>query len=77
MFRKYLEKITIIIFFCCAFTIVDSHMLRAQAGIQGTQSQVIKWLSVNALRSWFNNFGDEGEYFRRDRTTYISNDQID
>ena len=77
MYRKYLEKITIIIFFCCAFTIVDSHMLHAQAGIQGTQSQVIKWLSVSALRSWFNNFGDEGEYFRRDRTTYISNDQID
>jgi hypothetical protein len=77
MFRKYLEKITIIIFFCCAFTIIDSHLMHAQAGIQGTQQQVIRWMSVSALRSWFNNFGDEGEYFRRDRATYVNQDQID
>ena len=32
---------------------------------------------VGGLRSWFINFGAEGEYFRRDRTTYVSQDQID
>jgi hypothetical protein len=77
MYRKYFSKITIIIFFCCAFTILNFQQIHAQAGVQGTQQQVIKWLSVGALRSWFNNFGIEGEYFRRGRAAYQGNDQID
>ena len=77
MHRKYLEKITILLFLSCVFTFVKLHTIHAQAGIQGTQQQVVKWMSVGALRSWFNNFGDEGEYFRRDRATYVNQDQID
>lgn len=77
MHKKSLERITIILFLSCVFTFVNFQTIHAQAGIQGTQQQVIKWLSVGGLRSWFNNFGDEGEYFRRDRSTYVNQDQID
>jgi len=73
--RYYVGKITIVISLCFVFTIVNFQQLNAQ--ITGTEPQVIKWLSTSALRSWFSNMGAEGEYFRRDRTTYISVDQID
>jgi hypothetical protein len=77
MVRKCLRKTAIIVFLCAVCTIATFRQLHAQAGIQGTQSQVVKWMSVNALRSWFSNFGAEGEYCRRDRSTYVAQDQID
>ena len=76
MVRNCLGKTAIIAFLCSLCTIATFRQLHAQ-GIQGTQSQVIKWMSVSALRSWFSNFGAEGEYCRRDRATYVAQDQID
>jgi hypothetical protein len=73
--RTYSAKIAIALCSCFVFTIVNFQQLNAQ--VTGTETQQIKWLSTSALRSWFSNMGAEGEYFRRDRTTYINVDQID
>ncbi|MGE5847012.1 MAG: hypothetical protein ACM34O_09825, partial [Ignavibacteria bacterium] len=77
MILKNFLKIKIVASLCCTFFLFDSQQLMPQAGVQGTQSHVIKYMSVSGLRSWFSNFGAEGEYFRRDRTTYVAQDQID
>jgi hypothetical protein len=76
MVRSYLKKIAIVLCLYFIGTIVNFQQLNAQ-GVLGTEPQVVKWLSTSALRSWFSNMGAEGEYFRRDRTTYIAVDQID
>jgi hypothetical protein len=73
--KTYLVKNAIALCFCFVFTIVFNQQLDAQ--VQGSETQQIKWLSTSALRSWFSNIGAEGEYFRRDRTTYVAVDQID
>ena len=77
MIIKNLNRIITAISFCSALVIINSHLLFAQAGVQGTQQHVLKWMWVGGLRSWFSNSGSEGEYFRRDRTTYVGQDQID
>jgi hypothetical protein len=75
MVRKYLRKFAMVICLSSLFTIVNFQHLHAQ--VLGTQTQVIKWLSNNALRSWFSNMGAEPEYCRRLRATYLAVDQID
>jgi hypothetical protein len=76
MVRSYLGKIAVVLCLSFVFTIVNFQQLNAQ-GVLGTEPQQVKWLSTSALRSWFSNMGAEGEYFRRDRTTYTAVDQID
>jgi len=75
MARNYLRKIAIAICLCCAFTIVNFQQLDAQ--VLGTETSQVKWLATGALRSWISNMGAEGEYFRRDRLTFVNSDQID
>jgi hypothetical protein len=75
MLRNYLGKIAIVLSLCAFCTIVNFQQLNAQ--VQGTETHVVKWLSASGLRSWFSNMGAEGEYFRRDRQTYLAVDQID
>lgn len=75
MTRNYLGRIAIVISLCAGFAITGVQQVHAQ--VVGTQSQVVKWLSNSALRSWFSNMGAEIEYGRRDRNTYVSVDQID
>ena len=77
MIIKNLNRVITALFLCCASIILNPGLLFAQAGVQGTQQNVIKWMWVGGLRSWFSNSGSEGEYFRRDRTTYVAQDQID
>ena len=73
---KYLQKFAILICLTSLFTIVNIHNLNAQ-GIAGTEQAQIKWLTTSALRTYFCNMGAEGEYFRRNRATYVNVDQID
>jgi len=74
---KKLNRILVLLSYCCAFILLYQQITLAQAGVQGTQPQVIKWMTVGGFRTWFSNVGAEGEYFRRDRTTYVAQDQID
>ena len=75
MDKKYLEKAIVLVLIICVLGIFDYQQLNAQ--VQGTERQVVKWLSTSALRSWFSNMGAEAEFCRRDRATYIAVDQID
>jgi hypothetical protein len=75
MKKIFLSQVMILITLYSVLGIID--LQQAQAQVKGSESQQIKWLSTSALRSWFSNMGAEGEYFRRDRTTYINVDQID
>ena len=72
---KYLRKFAMVVCLSSLLTIVNFQHLNAQ--VLGTQTQEVKWLSNNALRSWFSNMGAEPEYCRRLRATYIAVDQID
>ncbi len=75
MTRNTLRRIFAALALCSALTFAVVHQVNAQ--VVGTQTQVVKWLSNSALRSWFSNMGAEIEYGRRDRQTYIAVDQID
>jgi hypothetical protein len=75
MTRNTLRRVFVALALCSALTFVEFHQVCAQ--VVGTESQVVKWLSNSALRSWFSNMGSEIEYGRRDRQTYIAVDQID
>src|SRR3972149_3971181 len=75
MIRNYQRTIVLAASLCLLLTTVSFLQLHAQ--VRGTQTQEVKWLANNALRTWFSNMGAEIEYGRRDRQTYIAVDQID
>jgi hypothetical protein len=75
MAKACLQKGFILLLSCVVLNIIAFQPVCAQ--VQGTQQQKIKWMSTNALYSWFSNMGTEIEFGRRERQTYIAVDQID